>query len=377
MSLQTWFCLFVAFMLVWSTPLRAEPPQKLPDPQTLVLDLKRLENLEALIERLAEKRVVFVGETHDQYAHHLNQLAIIRGLWKRGKDLAIGMEFFQQPFQADLDAFVRGEIDEKTLLRRTEYFDRWGYDYRLYRPILRFARDQGIPLIALNLEREITDRVKAVGIAGLKPAEQARLPQRLAQESEAYRQRIRAIFQHHPKAEELDFERFLAVQVLWDETMAERAADYLRQHPEKSMVLLAGSGHLEYGQGIPDRLQRRVPVDAAIVLNGTDRTPSPALADDLLYPQPVSLPPAGRLGVLLDLEDGVKIKGFAEDSGAAAAGLEKGDQLLRIGDQAIQSYGDIRLALLDHSPEEKVSVQVERKHLLGKTERIEVKVVLH
>ena len=33
------------------------------------------------------------------------------------------------------------------------------------------------------------------------------------------------------------------------------------------MVVLAGSGHLEYGQGIPKRLLRRVPVESAILLN--------------------------------------------------------------------------------------------------------------
>ncbi len=375
MPLQPWFRRFVSVLLLWSALLWAAPPPQLPDPKTLVLNLQRLEDLDALVERLTEKQVVFVGETHDQYAHHLNQLAIIRGLWKRGKALAIGMECFQQPFQADLDAFIRGEIDEKTLLRRTEYFDRWRYDYRLYQPILRFARDQGIPLLALNLEREITDRVKAVGIAGLTAAEQARLPQRLEREPEAYRQRIQAIFQHHPKAKELDFERFLAVQVLWDESMAERAADYLRQYPDRSLVILAGSGHLEYGQGIPDRLQRRLPVDAAIILNGTDRIPSPNLADYLLYPQAVPLPPAGMLGVLLDLHE-IKIKGFVEDSGAAAAGLKEGDRILQIDGQPIRSYADVRLALLNRQPGEKIRVQVERPRLLGEPARIRVSVVL-
>ena len=42
--------------------------------------------------------------------------------------------------------------------------------------------------------------------------------------------------------------------------MAERAARYLQEHPEKTLVVLAGGGHLEYGQGIPKRLLRRVPV---------------------------------------------------------------------------------------------------------------------
>jgi len=39
--------------------------------------------------------------------------------------------------------------------------------------------------------------------------------------------------------------------------MAERAADYLQRNPKRRMVVLAGSGHLMYGQGIPKRLLRR------------------------------------------------------------------------------------------------------------------------
>ncbi len=101
------------------------------DTRTLVVDLANLTNLEALIPRLADRRVVFVGEAHDRYEDHLNQLAIIRGLHQRGADLAIGMEMFQQPFQAALDAYIAGEIDEDEMLRRTDYFERWRFDYRL------------------------------------------------------------------------------------------------------------------------------------------------------------------------------------------------------------------------------------------------------
>ncbi len=127
-----------------------------PDPGTRVLDLGALSDMSDLLDRIADRRVVFVGESHDRYEDHLNQLAVIEGLHARGKSLAIGMEFFQQPYQAAIDAYVAGEIDEAEFLRRTEYFDRWRFDYRLYRPILRFAREHGIPVIALNLEAELT-----------------------------------------------------------------------------------------------------------------------------------------------------------------------------------------------------------------------------
>ena len=143
---------------------------------TAVIDVAAVADIETLLERLADKRVVFVGESHDRYEDHLNQLAIIAGLQAQGKDLAIGMEFFQQPFQPHLDAFVAGEMSEADFLRQTEYFERWRFDYRLYRPILRFARDNRIPLVALNLEKEITDQVGDGGIASLSADQSSRIP---------------------------------------------------------------------------------------------------------------------------------------------------------------------------------------------------------
>lgn len=351
-----------------------------PDPATTVLDLSALSSMEQLLQKLASKRVIFIGESHDRYEDHLNQLAVVQGLHNLEKDFAIGMEFFQQPFQPHLDAYVAGEITEKELLRRSEYFERWSFDYRLYRPILRYAREHGIPLVALNLEREITEKVGDGGTESLSEDERARIPVEIDRGDQAYRQRVKAVFDHHPMAEDKNFEHFLEVQLLWDEGMADRAARYLREHAEKSMVILAGSGHLEYGQGIPKRLLRRVPAESAILLSGVHRGLDQEMADFLLFPQPVPLPESGLLGVLLDIEsegEGVAVQGFADPSGAKDAGIEEGDRIVKVGEDPIGSYSDIRIALLGSQPGEKLPVEVFRGHLVGENERLNFEVELH
>jgi len=369
------------------------------DTKTAVVDMTTLGDLNGLIDKLASRRLIFIGETHDRYEDHLNQLAIIDGLRLRGKDVAIGMEPFQQPFQGDLDAYIAGTIDEAELLRRTDYFERWRYDFRLYRPILRLARAHGIPVIALNLEREITEAVGDGGIDALDSAQRSRIPADLDRSDAAYVARVRAVFDAHPMTREKDkaddeetspeaaaataqarFERFLTVQLLWDEGMAERAAAYLQEHPEKTLVVLAGSGHLEYGQGIPNRVQRRIQVPAAVVLNGTRRDLDPKAADFLLFPRGIALPAAGLLGVLLDTEskgEGVAVKGFSEDSGAKAAGMEEADRIVRVGETPIAAYADLRIALVDSRPGQRVQVEVLRKPLFGSPDRVGLEVELH
>ncbi|NEV63601.1 ChaN family lipoprotein [Thiorhodococcus minor] len=339
--------------------------------RTRVLDATDLTGMDALIRKLMDRRVVFVGEQHDRYEDHLNQLAIIEGLHAGGKSLAIGLEFFQQPFQQDVDDYIEGKIDEADFLRRTQYFDRWRFDYRLYRPILRFAREHGIPVIALNLEAELTRKVGDVGIDGLSEAERARIPAQMDRGDPAYRDRIEAVFRHHPADYQRNFEHFFEVQLLWDEGMAERAAAYLAESPDRTLVVLSGGGHVEYGQGIPKRLMRRQRVPMAIILNGQGREPDGAVADFFLYPPEVELPPSGLMGVMLSTDEdgeGIRIDGFAEESGAKAAGLQTGDRIVRIGRHRIAGYADVRIAMIDAQPKDLVSVEVIREHMLGSDE---------
>ncbi len=110
-----------------------------------------------------------------------------------------------------------------------------------------------------------------------------------------------------------------------------------RRHPERTLVVLAGSGHVEYGQGIPSRLTRRLDVPTVTILNGTQRSMDPAAADFFLYPQEIALPASGLLGVMLESgidKGGARVQGFAESSGAKDAGIQEGDRIVQIGDQA-------------------------------------------
>ncbi len=361
----------LAGMMTW-----AQADEK--DPNTVV-ELSALMKMDALIERVADKQVVYVGESHDQYQHHLNQLALIKGLHARHANLAIGLEFFFQPFQPVLDRYIAGEIDETQLLRESEYFERWRFDYRLYRPIFRYAREQGIPLVALNLEREITEQVGKAGIDSLSESQKARLPREIDRSNEAYVARIRSVFDLHPPREGREFENFLQVQLLWDEAMAERTADWLAANPDGKMVVLAGVGHLVYGQGIPDRVQRRLPVSSAIILNMNQAGElDPGLADYLVVAAPNDLPPAGQLGVFLDLEEAPPtISGFAQSSGAAKAGVESGDRVVAIDGSPISSYTDIRLALMDKRVGDQVELEVERDRLVLGTLRKTINVTLN
>lgn len=346
-------------------------------PVISALKLNQEDTLATILPELAKKRVVFVGESHDQYHHHLAQLAVIEGLYARNPALAIGLEFFQQPFQSVLDAYIAGEIDEQAVLEQSEYFDRWRFDYRLYQPILQFARANKIPLIALNLSKEITRQVGKSGLASLTEAQRAQIPEVLDRDIPGYRERIESAYSAHPGSMKQDFENFFAVQLLWDEGMAARAAKYLRAHPADNMVILAGVGHIEFGTGIPLRLKRQLDVEMATVVQGDHVEIRPQIADFVLYPELRELPDSGLIGVMLGpAEQGMKVNDFAENSAGEQAGIQKNDRIIQLNERKINQFGDIRLELWNRKPGEKVQVSVMRDAPGQPSQRYELEIEL-
>ena len=352
-----------------------KPGDPLDPPQAL--DLSAIQSLDTLMPKLLEKRVIFVGESHDRLDHHLNQLDIIRRTYENSHELAIGMEFFQLPFQPVLDDYIAGKIDEKEFLRKSEYFQRWRIDYRNYRPIIRYAKEKGIPLLALDLSEELRKKIVRNEMDNLSAGEAAQLPKEIDRSNKEYREMMQGIFAMHPDS--TDFERFIEVQLSRDEAMAQTAATYLQQHPKSRMVILAGGGHMVYRFGIPSRLTRRIDAPSVVVLNDSIKQYNSRIADYILLPAPVRLPKEARMGVVLDTSKigQLSINEFADSSPAIAAGLKKGDRLLSIDGQPLAQMADLKIALLDKNIGDKVQVKVQRAGWFGAQKELDVEVLLY
>jgi uncharacterized iron-regulated protein len=327
---------------------------------TIIDAARNTESMPALIRQLADKRVVFIGEDHDRYDNHLNQLQIIRELNTNAPGhSAIGVEYIQRRFQPYLDAYIDKTISEPEFLRQTDYFERWGFDWRLYRDIFRYARDHHIPMVALNAERELTDEVDRTGLAALPVADRARLPQHIEDADASYRERLHKIFDEHP--DQGNFDRFVEAQLVWDETMAESVANYLAAHPDKAMIVLAGEGHIALRSGIPARVSRRLPgIQTAVVLPADKPGDDLQGADYLLISPMLELPPSGKMGVTLNSTSEVSVKSVSANGAAAQAGLHAGDRIVAIDAEPVHSLADFRLALLDKKPGKHVRLRIQR-----------------
>ncbi len=332
------------------------------------VEIPRLVDLPGIIEKLGSKKIIYVGEVHDRFDHHRAQFEIIRGLHRKNAKIAIGMEMFQQPFQKVLDDYISGKMDEKEFLRKSEYFKRWSFDYNLYREILLYARAYNIPVVALNIRKELVSKVSRSGVLALTAEERGELPAAMDLSDSEYRLRLRESFRRHAHNTERDFDFFFQAQVLWDEAMAHTLDDFIRKNPDYQVVVLAGGGHMAYGSGIPRRSHRLNGLDYAIVLNSDE--PGDHVADFILFSEPVAYREALRLMVQFKEEDKkLVISDFPKESISEKAGLKKGDVVVSLDGVPVEDVSDVKIHLLDKKKGDGVVVKVRRsRFLLGDRE---------
>lgn len=212
-----------------------------------------------VLTRLVSKRVVLLGEHHDNQRHHDWQLQMLQQLHQRVPSLEIGFEMLPQGVQPQLDRFINGESNLETFLKEAEWDRHWSFSADHYTPLLEYAREKNIPARALNVMR---DRIEAAVEQGWETT-----PAGMTQPATATRAYLRHLvisFQRHKlpgakldmEVEGPAFRRFVQKQLLWDRAMAEGIEQMLKTPAQPPlMVAFVGSGHLMYDYGVPHQLQ--------------------------------------------------------------------------------------------------------------------------
>ena len=338
------------------------------------IPVQQAKEFNVIVDDLLQSRVVYVGEKHTDYSSHLLQLQIIQALYEKNPNLVIGMEMFPRSSQQALDDYIGGKItDERQFLKASDYFSVWGYDYRLYRDIIGYAKTHHIPLVGLNLDKQIVSTVFRKGTTDELTKEQlAQVAAERDLELPGYRKRLHTIHAMHKSSPHgSNFGGFLQAQSMWDETMAESIVNYLQAHPEKRMVVIAGTGHVYKDSAIPPRVARRMNVRQSVLIaeNNLDRGMEEGKqVDYLMFASTIDLPPAGKIGVVLhetketeDKPGQVRISQISPHGKAGQAGLKENDTILAIDDLPVTSVGDLKAALMDKHPGDVITLKISRQ----------------
>jgi uncharacterized iron-regulated protein len=202
-----------------------------------------------MIRDIQSVDLVFVGETHDSVPDHRLQLDIIKSLQTAKRAEAVGFEMFTAGSQPALDKWIAGLLPLDDLMEI--YYKDWGFPWLLYKDILLYLRENKIPAVGINLPPEITRKVAKSGFGSLSEKERELLPPETGcAVDEKYMKFIKRAYAMHGHGNK-QFLYFCEAQLLWDQVMARNLLEFLRKHPQKTVVVLTGNGHA-WKRGIPE-----------------------------------------------------------------------------------------------------------------------------
>ena len=193
---------------------------------------------EAVWERAAGARHALIGEIHDNPEHHRLQRVALEAIAGLGPRRALAMEQFDSEHQPAIDAARAAGAGVESLADAGK-FDREGWGWHLYRPLVAFAVERDWSLAAANLSRRelravVADESRLAALPPVTPALRRELEQEM----------IDGHCGHRPDAKTLA--RMVDGQRARDARMAEVLA-----RAAGPTVLLAGNGHVRRDRGVP------------------------------------------------------------------------------------------------------------------------------
>lgn len=371
-----------ALPLLAGHAMAANAPEACPAPGAWVAvsdSGRSVRSSDAVIAELAQRRVVLLGESHDNVEHHRWQLHTIAALHARQPRLALGFEMFPRRVQPVLDQWAAGELTEEQLLTRSEWASVWGHDPQLYLPILHFARMHRIPMIALNVERSLVRRVGKEGWAAVPPAAREGVGEPAPAPAPYLSFLYESYLTHLPEAqgprrapteEDLrgpQFLRFVESMQVWDRAMAQAIVEWWSAGRTPLVAAIMGAGHLRDGYGVPHQLRSLGIADPAVLLPWDVREDCALLTAgvaDLVFgveDRRAEAAERPRLGVMLEQgEQGVTIRDVVKGSIAETAGARAGDVIKTVAGMPAKDAGTVIAAVQRQAPGTWLPITVQR-----------------
>jgi uncharacterized iron-regulated protein len=294
--------------------------------------------------RLADVRVLFIGEDHTNGEFHRVQLRAIEALQAAGRKVIIGLEMFPWTSNPALDDWSAGKLTEQQFLEQGKWYETWSHNWGHYREIFGFAREHHLRMVGINAPRDVVRAVRAKGLESLDAEARKHMPPAIDTTSAEHRELVRSYFETddllHSQMTPEQIEGMYLAQVTWDSAMGWNAGQALsaKPDPKEIVVVLIGSGHAAYGLGSQRQLAPNFKGGIASLIPVTVRKDDGTLVPTVVasyanfvwgvpWTQQPTLPVlgvslAGKIG-----KEPTKIIQIDKGSTAEQAGLKLGDVL--------------------------------------------------
>src|SRR5690606_19512570 len=150
-----------AALFIQLTPLRAQVHQSL----YIIYDTQKKTEitLQELVASLNAVDIVFFGEEHNDSIAHVLQFQLLTAMDEHYDGVALSMEMFVSDDQLVLYEYLAGLITERNISKDATLWD----NYDDYRPMVEYAKDNGVPVLAANAPSRYTNRVTRLGLESL------------------------------------------------------------------------------------------------------------------------------------------------------------------------------------------------------------------
>jgi len=275
--------LFLAIFLIAgaAAPLAADEPSHSSTPPSQpsvhewqVWDVKAGQPvpLEPWLTDLASAHIIYLGEEHRNRWHIEAALKILHSLAANNLRPALAVEMFGWDGQDAINRYLSSAPTSRDqFLQESRWEENWGGQFEEYEPLVNFAREHRLPLLALNPPRAL---VRLVAKQGLW---QAKKDERMAQwgmrdealsDDAAYRSIVLdQIRRCHAELTDDAYRRMYDASLFRDEGMAKIIAEHIRNSRTTAgagpVLVYTGGGHIQYRLPVPNRVARRLGPDSA------------------------------------------------------------------------------------------------------------------
>jgi len=210
-------------------------------------------SLEEAFPDLSQVEVLIWGEEHDDALGHEKQLEFLTKLHPKFS-LILSLEMLERDQQEIVQDYLSGAISEKSFLSTTVHWNNFAKDYL---PLIRFAKENSLPVVAANPPRRYVNAIARKGLSAYRDFSKealAYLPPAYSLNqfvSPSYQERLRSIFSEGSHG---GSESMILAQHTWDQGMAESISRAIFQTGRK-VLHFQGRFHSDYNGGVAYRLR--------------------------------------------------------------------------------------------------------------------------
>ena len=223
-----------------------------------IYDVKKQKiiNLDDIVADMANANALFFGEEHNDSIGHYLEVTLFKKLAAAyGNKIGLTLEMFHTDVQPIINEYLAGMITEKNFIKEARAWN----NYKDYRPMIEFAKTEGIEVIGGNAAARYSNAVTKNGLEVLSKlpsnSKQFLPPNAVDTLTGRYYEKFIGLLGGHG----MGAMKVYQTQNFWDATMAWSIAKFAKANKDKKIFQVNGRFHSDEKLGTYAQLKKYAP----------------------------------------------------------------------------------------------------------------------